>query len=97
MGADLTVGNLELNFCGEPYSGRPNFRAPESLALALKEKGFDLVQTANTYSIQNGMTGLSGTISALDAVGIDRFRSQEHHQISQYRWHRPCRHLCRAG
>ena len=71
MGADLTVGNLELNFCGEPYSGRPNFRAPESLALALKEKGFDLVQTANTYSIQNGVSGLKSTIKYLNTVGID--------------------------
>ena len=71
MGADLTVGNLELNFCGEPYSGRPDFRAPEALALALKEKGFDLVQTANTYSIQNGISGLKSTIKYLNTVGID--------------------------
>ena len=71
MGADLTVGNLELNFCGEPYSGRPDFRAPEALALALKEKGFDLVQTANTYSIQNGVSGLKSTIKYLNTVGID--------------------------
>ena len=71
MGADLTVGNLELNFCGAPYSGKPDFRAPEELARTLQDVGFDVLQTANTYSIQNGMTGLSSTISALDAVGID--------------------------
>ena len=71
MAADLTVGNLELNFCGAPYTGKPDFRAPEALAGTLRDIGFDVLQTANTYSIQNGMTGLSGTISALDAVGID--------------------------
>ena len=71
MGADLTVGNLELNVCGAPYTGKPDFRAPEALAGTLRDIGFDVLQTANTYSIQNGMTGLSGTISALDAVGID--------------------------
>ncbi len=71
MAADLTVGNLELNFCGAPYAGKPDFRAPEALAGTLRDIGFDVLQTANTYSIQNGMTGLSGTISALDAVGID--------------------------
>ena len=71
MGADFTVGNLELNFCGEPYSGRPDFRAPEALALTLKEKGFDLLQTANTYSIQNGISGLKSTIKYLNTVGID--------------------------
>ena len=49
VSADLTVGNLELNFCGEPYSGKPNFRAPESLAKTLSSIGFDVLQTANTY------------------------------------------------
>ena len=68
--ADLTVGNLELNFCGAPYSGFPNFRAPEALATSLATIGFDLVQTANTYSIQNGISGLQGTIHYLDAAGI---------------------------
>lgn len=71
MGADFTVGNLELTLCGEPYSGRPDFRAPEAIALALKEKGFDLLQTANTYSIQNGVSGLKSTIKYLNTVGLD--------------------------
>ena len=35
VSADLTVGNLELNFCGPPYAGKPDFRAPESLARTL--------------------------------------------------------------
>ena len=70
MGADLTVGNLELNFCGTPYSGYPNFKAPETLAASLAGIGFDLVQTANTYSIQNGMLGLQSTIHYLDAAKI---------------------------
>ncbi len=69
--ADLTVGNLELNFCGEPYGGKPDFRAPEELAQTLKDIGFDIVQTANTYSIQNGLSGLSSTIKYLNTVGID--------------------------
>ena len=56
VSADLTVGNLELNFCGEPYSGKPDFRAPESLAKTLSSIGFDVLQTANTYSIQNGLS-----------------------------------------
>jgi poly-gamma-glutamate capsule biosynthesis protein CapA/YwtB (metallophosphatase superfamily) len=69
-GANCTVGNLELNFCGAPYSGYPNFKAPEVLAGTLKNIGFDLMQTANTYSIQNGMTGLQSTLQALDAAGL---------------------------
>ena len=61
VSADLTVGNLELNFCGEPYSGKP-VGAPESLAKTLSSIGFDVLQTANTYSIQNGLSGLQSTI-----------------------------------
>ena len=70
VSADLTVGNLELNFCGEPYAGKPDFRAPESLAKTLSSIGFDILQTANTYSIQNGLSGLRSTIQYLDAAGI---------------------------
>ena len=70
ISADLTVGNLELNFCGEPYAGKPDFRAPESLAKTLSSIGFDIMQTANTYSIQNGLSGLQSTIRYLDAAGL---------------------------
>jgi len=71
--ANLTVGNLELNFLGEEagYTGYPKFNAPESLAEDLKELGFDLLQTANTYSIQSGINGLNSTIRHLTAAGLD--------------------------
>lgn len=70
--SDLTVGNLELNFCGseQGYSGYPKFNAPEALAATLKDIGFDLVQTANTYSIQNGIGGLNSTIRFLTEQNI---------------------------
>ena len=65
--ANLTVGNLELTFCGasEGYGGYPNFNAPESLARDLRSIGFDILQTANTYSIQGGINGLQSTIQYL--------------------------------
>ena len=70
--ADLTVGNLELNFCGKDksYSGKPMFNAPEALAEDLKDAGFDILQTANTYSIQNGLNGLTATYRYLVEQGI---------------------------
>lgn len=75
MSADLTVGNLELNFCGAPYSGQakaaPYFNAPEILATNLRDIGFDILQTANTYSIMNGFNGLTSTINVLNDAGID--------------------------
>jgi poly-gamma-glutamate capsule biosynthesis protein CapA/YwtB (metallophosphatase superfamily) len=69
-GSDLTVGNFEANFCGAPYSGYPNFNAPESLATTLADLGFDILQTANTYSIQNGLTGLTSTIRYITEAGM---------------------------
>ena len=69
--ADLAIGNLECNFCGEPYAGKPDYRAPDSLAMTLSTIGFDLLQTANTCSIQNGLSGLQSTIDALTNAGID--------------------------
>ena len=68
--ADLAVGNLEANFCGEPYQGYPNFTAPESLAKNLADAGMDLLQTANTYSIQNGISGLTSTIKYITEAGM---------------------------
>ncbi len=69
--ADLTIGNLEANFCGGTYSGYPNFNAPEALASDLAEVGFDILQTANTYSIQNGLAGLTSTIKYVTEAGMD--------------------------
>jgi poly-gamma-glutamate synthesis protein (capsule biosynthesis protein) len=70
--ANFTVGNLELNFLGGPdYKGKATWNAPEVLAENLKSIGFDILQTANTYSINNGINGLTNTIKFLKAAGID--------------------------
>ena len=76
IGADLTVGNLELNFLGyAPYGGDPRsavgFNCPEVLASNLSDIGFDILQTANTYSIMNGIAGLQSTINFLNQSSID--------------------------
>ena len=68
--SDLTVGNFEANFAGAPYEGKPNFKAPESLAATLASVGFDVLQTANTYSIQNGISGLTSTIRYITEAGM---------------------------
>ena len=76
ISSDLTVGNLELNFCGyAPYGGNPTaqpyFNCPEILATNLADIGFDILQTGNTYSIMSGITGLQSTINFLNQAGID--------------------------
>lgn len=67
--ADLTVGNLELTFSGEPY-GKTGCSAPSSLANTLKTLGFDILQTANSKSLDGGMSGLSSTISTVRSSGM---------------------------
>ena len=68
-GSDLTVGNLECNFCGAPYDGAAG-NAPEALAATLAGLGFDLLQTANSCSIQNGMSGLTSTLTQIENAGM---------------------------
>ncbi len=85
--SDLTVGNFEATFSGEPYEGFPNFKAPESLADTLAGIGFDVLQTANTYSIQGGLAGLSSTVSTIRKAGMDTLGTylsdadREEHQV----------------
>ena len=68
--ADLTVLNLEGNLCGEPY-GTKTTSAPIELAYALRSAGVDLVQMANSCSVNNGMSGLRSTLSALRNAGLE--------------------------
>ena len=70
--ADFTVGNLETTFAGASrgYSSYPQFNTPESLAIAIKEAGFDLVSTANNHSLDTGYSGIESTIDFLDQNGI---------------------------
>lgn len=43
---------------------------PDALATALRSTGFSLVQTANSYTIQNGLSGLERTKTILRSVGL---------------------------
>ena len=68
--ADVTVVNLEGNVVGAPY-GTVDRSAPKELLTALDKAGVDLVQLANSYSIYNGITGLSSTINAVKSAGME--------------------------
>ena len=66
--ADLTVGNLEGVITGD----EPTANAyPPALLRDLHEVGFDLLQTANSYSISSGLTGLSRTKAEIAAAGME--------------------------
>lgn len=66
---DLTVLNFEGTLCGEPYGGE-GASAPDSLIKALRSAGVDALQLANSFSIQQGVSGLYSTISSVRQAGM---------------------------
>lgn len=67
---DITVLNFEGNLCGAPY-GSMTRSAPQSLAEALSRCGVDMVQLANSYAINHGVSGLQATINSVKAAGME--------------------------
>ena len=83
--ADLTIGNFEGNFSGEPY-GPATGSYPNELAAALNDAGFDLLQTANSYSVYNGLAGLQRTKMVIENNGMQTmgtYSSQQDRQDNQ--------------
>ena len=67
---DITVVNFEGNLCGGPY-GTTSGSAPQSLAEMLQKCGVDLMQLANSYSINQGISGLQATIQSVKDAGME--------------------------
>ena len=67
---DITVVNFEGNLCGAPY-GTTSGSAPQSLAQMLERCGVDLMQLANSYSINQGISGLQATIQGVKDAGME--------------------------
>ena len=73
--ADLTLGTLEGTFANQDTDSYP-----DSLAADLAKCGFDILQTANSYSVFQGLSGLIRTKSIIEDQGIHAlgtFRSPE--------------------
>lgn len=66
--ADLTVGNFEGNVTDD--AAVDDFNYSSALLTALSEAGFDVLQTGNSRSIQNGITGLTRTRAEIEAAGM---------------------------
>lgn len=67
---DLAVANLEAPLAGKPYSGYPQFSAPDEIASALKDAGFGLLLTANNHSCDKYAKGIRRTLEVLDTLNI---------------------------
>ena len=67
---DLNLVNLETTLAGEPYSGYPQFCAPDEYALALKNAGFNFFLLANNHCADKGTTGTISTINKIEKLQI---------------------------
>ncbi len=84
-GADLTTLNFEGNIYGEPY-GTEHSSAPQGFVQALRDAGVDVLQTANSKSVSNGILGLNATLNGIKAAGmqtVGTYESQEQYQRYQ--------------
>ncbi|MCB9673773.1 MAG: CapA family protein [Alphaproteobacteria bacterium] len=70
-GADLALANLETPIdASQDFGGFPLFNAPESLLVALREAGFDVLQTANNHCLDRGRAGALATLEAVERHGF---------------------------
>jgi len=69
-GTDYSIVNYEGVLYGPPYSGWPDFNAPDEIAKAIATAGFDMVTTANNTAYNKGMGGLTRTPGVFRAQGI---------------------------
>lgn len=69
---DIAIANLEVTLAGKPFTGYPQFSAPDELAIALRDAGFDVLATANNHCCDRGKKGLIRTTQVLDSIGMLR-------------------------
>lgn len=68
--ADISVVNFEGGLYGDPF-GSETASAPQSIMEALSSAGVDMVQLANSYSINDGVSGLRDTINGVRLAGME--------------------------
>lgn len=83
-GADLALCNVETTFGGEPYNGYPAFSAPDELAEALKDAGFDVAITSNNHMMDRGGAGLKRTLDVLQKNGLQTVGSRSSAEQPRY-------------
>ncbi len=68
--ADVSIANLEFTLGGPPYSGYPQFSAPDEVAVAIQNAGVDYLVTANNHSCDRRKKGIVRTIEVLDSLNF---------------------------
>ena len=69
--ADLSVVNFEGILYGAPYGSEGKGSAPQQLVEALDRAGVDLLQVANSYTLNQGASGMGLTLDGIRAAGME--------------------------
>ena len=68
--ADLACANMEFTLAGYPFTGYPQFSAPDKIAVTAKESGINVFLTANNHILDKGLKGLKRTLNIYDSLGV---------------------------
>ncbi|MGT2845647.1 CapA family protein [Streptococcus massiliensis] len=70
--ANLVLGDFEGTINPNlPLAGYPLFNAPQEVAAAIKDAGYDVLDLAHNHILDSGLEGVSTTVAAFDKVGIN--------------------------
>lgn len=84
--ADLAIANFETVVYGgeKAVSGYPMFNSPVETLAALKNTGFDILNTNNNHALDQGKQGLINTIDNIESYGMKKigtYKSREEDHI----------------
>jgi len=68
--ADVAIANFETTLAGPPYSGFPQFSAPDDFLRGVIGAGFDIMLTANNHCVDTHKKGLERTLMMMDSLGV---------------------------
>lgn len=70
--SDIALGNFETVTSGNDigFFGFPRFNSPVETLYALKDAGFDILNTANNHAIDRGKDGIINTINYINEYGM---------------------------
>ncbi len=68
--ADIAVANMEFTLGSLPYTGYPQFSAPEAIAAQAKKSGINLFLLANNHILDKGESGLEKSLTIYDSIGV---------------------------
>ena len=68
--ADVAIANFETTLAGPPYSGFPQFSAPDDFLRGVLNAGFDIMLTANNHCVDTHRKGLERTLMMMDSLGV---------------------------